>query len=318
MISRLERRWPLYEALSAFVWDRYYFPMDGPFQNYTYFPAMSAGEVRESWEETARLIRCGRAPKEIGVYVHWPFCPSRCTYCYCSMKVPKSGGEMEEYLGLLEREIDELKGALDGIGMETVWLGGGTPTFMTERQMDRLLGKLGESFRLEKGAQVYVEASPATLTAGKMEVLARRGVNRMTLGVQTLDEEVLKKIDRAGQTREVVEKAWALMAGREGLLTDMDLIYGLEGQSASSFVRDLGWAVKKRPDAIHVYGFDPRPQTSYAKSGGGADGGGAQGRRAAQAAQRVLEACGYRTARTDPERGADAPEERQDGAVRRL
>ncbi|NNN05680.1 MAG: hypothetical protein HKL90_07245, partial [Elusimicrobia bacterium] len=67
MTDRLDRRWPLYEFLSTFAWDQYYFPMDGSFQNYTYFPPMSLGEIRSCWEKTTGLMRAGRAPKEIGV-----------------------------------------------------------------------------------------------------------------------------------------------------------------------------------------------------------------------------------------------------------
>ncbi|MEQ1919314.1 MAG: radical SAM protein, partial [Elusimicrobiota bacterium] len=309
----------LQEYLATFAWDQYYFPMDGPFQNYTYFEPMGMEEVKACWRKTLGLMKAGRAPKEIGIYLHWPFCPSQCTYCYCSMCVPKGKDWAASYAAMLKREMDEFRGLFKGTRFGSVWLGGGTPTYMPQEELDGLLGHLRESFELEPGAQVYVESSPATLTAGKMEVLARHGVNRMTLGVQSLDAEVLKRIDRAGQTRETVERAWELIKRWPGILTDVDVMFGLEGQTPVSFVRDLGWAVGKGPDAIHLYGFEPRAQTLFARGGGRLpEERRASARQTVAAAERVLSAAGYRTARVDAQKGADLPEERQDGAVRRL
>lgn len=309
----------LYTFLSTFCWDDYYFPMDGPFQNYTYFPKAPLSTVRECWKTTLKLVREGRAPGEVGVYVHWPFCLSRCSYCFCSMRVPRSGAETARYAEALEAEIRALSPLFERTPVGSLWLGGGTPTFMSEDALDRLLGRLRSAFHLEPGAQVYVEASPATLTPEKVGVLLRHGVNRITLGLQSLDGAVASATGRILQTREAAERAFGLVSGK-GMLVDVDLMMGLEGQSKLSFLKDLAWVLRKKPDALHLFAFDPRPQTLFRARGG------LQPPRMREElrvlmdlADRAVRAGGYRVSRLDQKTLApDCPEERQDSAVRRL
>ncbi|MBI5211146.1 MAG: radical SAM protein [Elusimicrobia bacterium] len=314
MISESVRRF-----LATFCWDEYYFPMDGPFQNYTYFPPATLREVRACWERTADLIRAGRAPRDIGLYIHWPFCPSRCSFCFCSMRVPRSRSETAAYLAMLEREMEAFRGVFRGLGFTSLWVGGGTPTFMSEAELDRLLARAQEAFPLEPGAEVYVEASAATLTKGKVEVLLRRGVNRVTLGLQSFDGQVLARVDRRGQDRGAAERAFDLVSGR-GMVVDVDLMAGLPGQTRESFIRDLAWVMRRRPDVLHLFAFDPRRQTLLA-AGGYAHSPGQRRelRILIETADRALLAAGYRMSRLDPETlEPDCPEERQDSAVRRL
>jgi len=309
----------LYTFLSTFCWDDYYFPMDGPFQNYTYFPKAPLSEVKDCWKTTLRLIREGRAPKEVGVYVHWPFCLSRCSYCFCSMRVPNSAAETARYAAALESELRALSPLFERTSVGSLWLGGGTPTFMSADELDRLLSRLRASFALEPGAQVYVEASPATLSPAKVEVLLKHGVNRVTLGLQSLDGSVTAATGRRLQTREAAERAFELVAGR-GMLVDLDLMMGLEGQSKLSFLKDLAWVLRRRPDVLHLFAFDPRPQTLFSIRGKKQTGR-TRGelRVLMELADRAVRAGGYRVSRLDPETLApDCPEERQDSAARRL
>ncbi|MFH2204039.1 MAG: radical SAM protein [Elusimicrobiota bacterium] len=308
----------LREYLSTFCFDDYYFPMDGPFQNYTYFPSASLDEVRACWKKTVRLMRAGKAPRDLGIYIHWPFCAARCAFCFCSMKTPGSRKEVQRQLDALRREMDAFRGIFDKTLFTSLWIGGGTPTFMGDADLDALLGRVRDSFAFTEDAQIYVESSPATLTRTKADILARHGVNRITLGVQSRDAKVLRAAGRRGQSRAVVDRAFALAAER-GLFIDLDLMFGLEGQSRVSFVRDLVWALKRRPQALHLYAFDPKPQTGYVRAGKRRLAGGRERLRILmEIADRLARGAGYRMSRLDPATlMPDCPEERQDSAVRR-
>ena len=228
----------LYEYLSSFCYDDYYFPMDGAFQNYTYFPRASLDDVRACWKKTARLIREGKAPEDIGIYIHWPYCISRCTFCFCSMAVPRSRTETAQQHAAILKELDAFADIFEGLPFTSLWIGGGTPTFMSLKHLDALLARVRVNFTFARGAQIYLESSPATLTEEKFDVMAGHGVNRITFGVQSLDAGVLDAVDRKGQTKESVADAFG-WARKHGMLIDTDIMFGLEGQSRVSFVRDL-------------------------------------------------------------------------------
>ena len=308
----------LQEYLAGFCYDDYYFPMDGAFQNYTYFPRASLEDVRSAWKKTASLIRNGKAPAEIGMYVHWPFCISKCTFCFCSMTVPRSRKEPDGYLKGLLKEIDAFADIFEGIRFGSLWLGGGTPTFMAAGQLDSLLARIREKYDFLPGAQIYTESSPATLDEEKVAILAEHGVNRITLGVQSLDAGVLKNVDRKGQDRSGSEKALDLVR-RKGMLVDMDMMFGLEGQSRVSFVRDLVWALKQKPEVFHVFAFDPKPQTDFIRAGKPlAPEHDREMAHWMALADKLIRDSGYRMSRLDPETLLpDCPEERQDSALRR-
>ncbi|MBI5211147.1 MAG: radical SAM protein [Elusimicrobia bacterium] len=315
-----ERELGLYRFMGLLARSEDYPPKCGAYQDYDYFQPVGLEKIRAAWKRTVRLMREGRAPGEIGIYVHWPFCVSQCSYCYCSMAVPAGPGQMTAYAGALKREMDALADVFEGVEFQSVYFGGGTPTHIAQADLDGLLSHLRRRFRLAEGAQVYFEASPGTLTAGKMGVLVRHGVNRVTLGVQTRDEAVLRACDRRGQTAASADRAFALMAAAPGVVKDVDLVFGLEGQSRLSFVKDLAWALGRGPEVIHLYGFEPRPQTLFSRRGGRLAARAQREMDLTQAvARRLLERAGYSTSRWDADLRERPPlEERQDAAVRNL
>ena len=245
-----------------------YFPADGDgYSSCEYFRRSSLREVQGFWRKTAGLIRAGRAPRDLGLYLHWPFCPSRCAFCFCSMAVPRSASEMRAYARGLEREMEAFRGPLEGLPFTSVYLGGGTPTFIPDELLDGLLSRLRRSFTLAEGAEVYAEASPATLTKAKLDILRRHGVDRLTLGVQSLDPKVLSFGRRPGQTAASVARAVRMVREVPGIYSGVELMYGLEGQTPRSFLRDVVAVMKLGPDGVYLYGFDARPQTLFARAG---------------------------------------------------
>lgn len=256
----------LYKFLASKCSDENYPPFDGAYLNYAYGKKFSSGKIKKAWAKTAALIKSGKAPKQVGIYVHWPFCASKCTYCFCDSFVPKSATELPAYSGLIKKELDFFSGIFKGIRVHSVYLGGGTPTFISGGDLKDLLNFLKSKFSIGGGTQIYVEASPHTLSAEKLEIMAENGVNRITIGAQSLDDSVLEKINRI-QTRKEFEKSFDLARKSGAFKINVDLIAGLEGQTVKSFWNDLKFVIGKKPDMIHAYSFDPRPHTLFSLQG---------------------------------------------------
>jgi len=181
-------------------------------------------------------------------------------------------------------------------------VGGGTPTQASERELDVLLGSLRRWFRLGEGADFAVEATPATLTPGKLSVLSRYGVGRVDLGIDTTDPTVLARAGRAGCGRRKAEGALGLVAAF-GITCDVSLLFGVEGQTPESFLSDVRWVRSLAPPRVRLYGFDAAPRTSFNRSGKTLDAGRRREIRAALAAgRRLLERGGY-----EPDDGAWRP-----------
>src|SRR5512139_1923465 len=140
-------------------------------------------------------VRPPPAREPLGIYVHFPFCSVRCTYC----DFPTVAGRddrIDAYLDALCREIDT--GQPDAAGAaDTVFLGGGTPSRMTGAQVERVLRAVRGRFALASGAEITLEGNPESLTAPALEAFGRAGITRVSVGVQSLDDRVLARVGRA-------------------------------------------------------------------------------------------------------------------------
>ncbi|OGK22732.1 hypothetical protein A3C24_04055 [Candidatus Roizmanbacteria bacterium RIFCSPHIGHO2_02_FULL_37_24] len=246
--------------------DETYPPFDGLYLNYAYGRKITLSEIKNKWLKTIAFIKKRQAPSQMGIYIHWPFCVSKCTYCFCNSFVPSRGNELKNYLFLIIKELEEFSKIFKNISISSVYLGGGTPTFMADGDFRDLLLFLKERYKITDDTQIYAEGSPHTLTESKIRIMAECGVNRLTIGAQSLDERVLRKINRV-QTKKEFEKSYSLARKTGKFKINVDLIAGLEGQSAKSFLKDLDFVIKNRPDMIHVYSFDPRPHTIFSQKG---------------------------------------------------
>lgn len=273
------RRRPQDRELADLRWNSYltdlcndehepYFPADGTYYSSCgYFRPVDLETIRGYWKNTVSLMRAGKAPSQIGIYIHWPFCVSHCLFCFCSMGVHRGAREMRDYADTIKLEIDALKDIFTGVSFASVYFGGGTPTLSPDGVLDDLLGHIQDSFSLAPDQETYVEASPGTLTAGKMKILMKRGVNRITIGVQSLDAQVLARNNRQGQPKSAVETAINRIVKAKGVYSGVELMFGMAGQTLRSFLRDLDYVMKKDLDAVYVFGFDPRPQTPFSQAG---------------------------------------------------
>lgn len=201
-------------------------------------------------------IRASSKPNSVSLYISIPFCPSRCSYCtFTSHSVEKAAKLIPQYVELLcgeLRDIAVLIGEL-GLHLETVYMGGGTPTVLTAEQLDRVLSTVNESFDMSGVREVTVEAGrPDTITAEKLAVLKKCGVGRISINPQTMDDEVLAAIGRK-HTAEDVKKAFALARTFDFDSINMDLISGLPGDNMEKFRKTIAEVIAMNPDNITLH-----------------------------------------------------------------
>jgi putative oxygen-independent coproporphyrinogen III oxidase len=188
------------------------------------------------------------------LYVHLPFCAQRCGYCDFVTVVGR-GSQHGRYVGALLHELDLERGLL-APEVETVFLGGGTPTFTEPRALERLLAGLPAA------AEVTVEANPETVTQELAAMLRRLGVNRVSLGVQSFQPALLDVLDRVARPDTVRRAFYDLRdAGFDNI--SLDLIYGIPGQSASDLDADLGAAIELGPEHLSCYELEAKPGTRF-------------------------------------------------------
>jgi oxygen-independent coproporphyrinogen-3 oxidase len=191
------------------------------------------------------------------LYIHIPFCERRCSYCdfYSQAGVL---GRSSDYIDALLKEADSFGDRLSGI--ETVYLGGGTPTLLDGALLARLLAGLDD--RLKDGAEITIEANPSTIYASKAERLLDCGVNRVSLGIQSCDERLLENLGRKGRSRVAEEAVRELRAaGFENI--SLDMIFGIPTQTYDQLNRDLESVLMLAPKHISYYELSAKDGSEY-------------------------------------------------------
>ena len=198
----------------------------------------------------------GLKKNEISLYVGIPFCPTRCAYCsFVSNSVEKSFHLVEPYLQALLAEADSAAAMVKDLGLKvrSFYMGGGTPTTLTAEQMDRLLSRLREGFDLADAVELTVEAGrPDTITAEKLAVLRKNGVDRISVNPQSMDDRVLAAIGRR-HSGDDIRKAMELVNAAGFPHVNMDLIAGLPEDTPESFRRTLDEVVAFGTDNITIH-----------------------------------------------------------------
>ncbi len=196
----------------------------------------------------------------LSVYVHIPFCESLCYYCACNKVITKHHERAAEYLDALDKEI-ALHVAHLGAGQPVSQLhfGGGSPTFLNDAELTRVMASLRRAFRIAPGAETSIEVDPRTVNHDRLAHLASLGFNRLSFGVQDFDAAVQHAVHRV-QSREMVA---ALMESARQLgfeSTNVDLIYGLPKQTPESLQRTVSQVAELRPERIALYSYAHLPQ----------------------------------------------------------
>jgi oxygen-independent coproporphyrinogen-3 oxidase len=197
------------------------------------------------------------APRDgpVGLYVHVPYCVARCHYCSFPT-APLRPGAMTPYLDALYREIDLVARApwADALRVETIFLGGGTPSLLAPAQLGGILDRLRDRFRLLADVEITVECNPESVDRARLEAYRGAGVTRASIGVQSLDDTILARLGRlhdAARARRAFDAARA--AGLDQV--SVDLMYGLPGLDADGWRRTVDAALDWRPDHLSAYGL---------------------------------------------------------------
>ena len=202
----------------------------------------------------------GGAATPLSVYVHIPFCESVCYYCACNKVITKHHERATEYLAALRAEIELVSAQLGGAQpLSQLHFGGGSPTFLTDDELDALMATLRRAFRFVEGGEYAIEVDPRTIDAGRLKRLAAMGFNRLSFGVQDFDPQVQQAVHRVQPFEQVAELM--KVARDEGFMSiNMDLIYGLPKQTPESFQRTLQQVSSLKPDRIALYAYAHLPQ----------------------------------------------------------
>ena len=207
----------------------------------------------------AALAKLNAAPP-LAIYVHLPFCESVCYYCACNKIVTRHHERAVEYLDALEREIALHEAAL-GVRQRVSQLhfGGGTPTFLTDAELSRLMAALGRAFEIAPDAECSIEVDPRTATPERLQHLANLGFNRISFGVQDFDAEVQQAVHRVQPFEQVQSlMSAARQIGFESI--NVDLIYGLPKQRPETFAATIARVLALAPDRIALYGYAHLPE----------------------------------------------------------
>ncbi len=222
-------------------------------------PAVNGHRLSASQYGDALSAVSQHGDEPLALYVHVPFCPVRCLYCACHTTVTHDLERIDHYLDSLEQELDLVLERLGrGRELQQLHLGGGTPNYLSNSQLVRLMGMVEERFRLAPGASTCIECNPRRTSAGQLELLHGLGFKELSFGVQDLNPSVQRAIGRINSlelVRDVCNNARD--AGFETI--SLDLIYGLPNQTEAGFLQTLEEVVDMGPDRVRCYSYSHRP-----------------------------------------------------------
>ena len=201
-------------------------------------------------------------PEKLGLYIHIPFCRSKCDYCdFYSL----AGREerMDDYQKALMTHMKETAPLTRGWQVDTVYFGGGTPSFYGSRRLKELLRLIGKRFDLAKDAEITVECNPDSINRRDLIALRRAGANRISLGVQSADPQQRRCLHRIHSPKQVVQAVADIRQAKINNLS-LDLIYGLPGQTMASWEDTLHKAMSLSPEHLSCYGLKVEADTPLA------------------------------------------------------
>ena len=228
---------------------------------YTSYP--TAPEWEQWSDGGSKLLDClstiNKQKRELALYIHIPFCVQQCWYCGCNTVIKKQTSHADNYLNYLFYEIDLLTAQKEPFKVKQLHIGGGTPNFLTEKQLQSLMNKVEDCFDVDWEGEFSVEVDPRTCTVDKLENFRRNGFNRVSMGIQDFNPEVQRAINRI-QPYEKVEQLVLAARELEFKSVNFDLVYGLPHQTEERFKETLRKTLQLKPDRLALYSFAYLPQ----------------------------------------------------------
>ena len=198
--------------------------------------------------------------RAFGIYIHWPFCKAKCPYCdFNSHVVPAI--DQAHWREALRAALARMRAAMAPRRVTSIFFGGGTPSLMAPETAGALIDDIAGLFPCTDDIEITLEANPTSVESGRFEDFARAGVNRVSVGVQALDDASLKFLGRQHSAREALD-AVALARATFARIS-FDLIYARPGQSAQSWARELDEALSHAPDHLSLYQLTIEPETAF-------------------------------------------------------
>ncbi len=236
------------------VLDKYNY--SGP--RYTSYP--TALEFHEAFTISDYDMACTQYPdRPLSLYVHIPFCHKLCYYCGCNKVITRHSHKADEYLDVIEHEIRQRAALLQGRQVTQLHFGGGTPTFLSESQITRLMTLLRAEFSFTADAEISIEVDPREIELTMLDHLRQEGFNRLSIGVQDFNKEVQQLVNREQDEDFIV----AMVARAKELgfrSTNLDLIYGLPKQTKETFASTLSQVLAMKPGRLSIFNYAHMPQ----------------------------------------------------------
>lgn len=222
--------------------------------------------TREQLPEVEAALAAPPRDVPLGLYLHIPFCRKRCKFCYFKVFTDVNAAEIERYVSALSREI-ELVSRQPVMGerpFRFVYFGGGTPSFLAEKQLRSLVDRLRENIDWSLAEEVTFECEPGTLSEPKVHALRELGVTRLSLGVENFSDDVLKENGRAHLSPEIY-RAWEWIQAAGFPNVNIDLISGMVGETWDNWKDNIRRTIDLAPDSVTIYQMELPFNTVYSK-----------------------------------------------------
>ena len=210
----------------------------------------------------------GRPPEPdtpLGAYLHIPFCRKRCHFCYFRVYTDKNSEEIQHYVNAILTEIERVaeRPFIGGRKPNVIYFGGGTPSFLSVRQLTQIFDGLKKHFSWDAAQEVTFECEPGTLSEPKLRFLRDVGVTRLSLGVEHLHPDVLERNGRAHGRKEI-DRVWSWLQDIPFPQVNVDLIAGMMGETDEKWRMSYEWAAEAQPDSVTIYQMEiPYNTTIY-------------------------------------------------------
>lgn len=221
---------------------------------------------RENLAEVEQALASPPGDVPLGLYLHIPFCRKRCKFCYFKVFTGKNAGEIETYVEALSREIEMVsqQAAMGQRPFRFVYFGGGTPSFLSPKQLTSLVDRLRASISWEQAEEVTFECEPGTLSETKVHTLKELGVTRLSLGIENFSDAILEENGRAHLSKEVFH-AWDWIVAADFPNVNIDLISGMVGETWENWKINVAKTLELSPESVTVYQMELPFNTVYSE-----------------------------------------------------
>ena len=200
---------------------------------------------------------------ELSIYIHWPYCLSKCPYCDFNSHVSNKKIDQKEFLELIEKEIDYHSKYLDNKKISSIFFGGGTPSLMDACTIEKILAYLSDRSNINNDTEISIEANPTSVELQKFRDYSNTGINRISIGIQSLDNDDLKNLGRTHTAAMAVEAIE--IAQKYFKSISIDLIYARPGQTEKAWKLELEKALSFQTQHLSLYQLTIEPNTMYEK-----------------------------------------------------